>query len=836
MYVDVILPLAIEQKFTYFSKIPLKVGDLLQVDFNNKISIALATGIYLQPPSVKFKIKEIAKKLNLPQLEEPFLKFLKWAAAYYMLPLGLVFKSIIFKDLEELKYFRLTAPQAILKAQLNKNKNKIYKKYEKILDLFSRDKLIPFYKLKEQRVRDLSISNMLEANMIVEVSEEEIQTLPIATELLDINHHVKELIAQLNLNAEQAMAKAQMLVHLRTHRVFLLDGITGSGKTACYLSFIIDILNDISLSPKGNGAQALIMLPEILLSSYILSRIKSYFFQENNAERISLDIVEWHSALSKNERNINWHKITDGTAQLIVGARSAIFLPYKNLKIIVIDEEHDSSFKQDSGEFSYNARDLAIVRAKILNIPIILSSATPSLESFHNAKSHKYEYLQLKERFGGAQIPNISLIDMKAVKKVAFLSSNTNNPNNTSNTSDDNYNKLNVLTLVNNIDSINKISENNSEDKHNFNKYNISQYISLELYEALGKNLTLNKQSIIFLNKRGYAPLILCTGCGFRIKCANCSTWMVEHRFKKILLCHLCNATIETPEKCPNCLKEKLISYGPGVEKITQEIEKLFPVARIITLSSDTGTQEKFAAIERNEIDIIVGTQIISKGYDYPNLSLLAVIDADANFHGGDLRSSEKTFQMLQQVIGRVGRRKENIGQVILQTYCKESSLIESLVNQTRDLFYNTELENRKKEFMPPFSKLVSIVISSYFLEEVTNFSKDLARHIKHINTNTNIIDSHKTDIKNNSSEEAKKAYTNNISNNNSNNNFTSEVRVFGPAPAPIEYLNKRYRYRFLIIYKKNYKIQSYIKDWLSYVKINKKIKLQIDIDPINFL
>lgn len=697
MYVEVLIPLSLNGSFTYkSSQFELHLGSFVRLDFKGKELVGIVVKIIEDPENIKYKVKEIEELLNIEPVSESYINFLRWVADYNIVPIGLVLKSGLIKELEALRYFKLS---------------KTTKKLKKLLELFQGKEILDLRDLTEAKLRKSTIDKLLDEGILSEVGRAGLFT--------------ERKLEQINLSDEQQSARDQ--IKPTGFYVYLLDGVTGSGKTSIYLNTIIEILN------KSASGQALVILPEISLSMYISSKIKSHF-----DEGI---VVEWHSRLGPSKRTSNWHKIVSGQARIIIGARSGIFLPIPDLKIIVVDEEHDGSFKQDQSQFTYNARDLAIVRAKILDIPVILSSATPSLESIYNAESGKYTHLQLKKRFGGAEMPEISIVDMRGAKKV-------------------------------------------------------TKYISEDLYKKVKDNIQQKMQSLIFLNRRGYSALLLCQECGNRIQCQNCSTWMVQHRRKKVLLCHLCGFETQIPKSCKSCNSEKLISFGPGVEKIEEEIKQLFPEQKILIISSDSQNPEDLQLIEENKIDIIIGTQIISKGYDFSHLSLLAIIDSDASVHGGDLRSGEKNFQILQQVIGRVGRRKNMSGNVVLQTYSPESFLIQSLKNYDRDLFYKNELNSRKSEFMPPFSKLAAIIISGHLIEDVLLAVKTLQKNTTH----------------------------------------NLEIQVLGPAPAPIEILNKKHRYRLLFVYKKNFKIQSYVRKIISSIQSFKKVSVYTDIDPINFL
>ena len=508
-----------------------------------------------------------------------------------------------------------------------------------------------------------------------------------------------------------------------------MDGVTGSGKTEVYFHAILNILKQ--------KKQVLVLLPEIYLSTEWNFRFKQNF---------GVDPLIWHSNLSKKIRKETWFKVNRGDNNAIVGARSALFLPFSNLGLIIIDEEHDNSFKQEEGVL-YNARDMALIRAKIEKIPIILSTATPSMETWSNSQNNKFSYVKLSERIGIAKMPEIRIVDMREA----------------------------------NLD---------------YNKW-----ISHSLKDKISENLVNKNLSLLFLNRRGYAPLKLCNSCGHRLGCQNCESWLVEHKKDNILICHQCGITQKFKNKCKSCGEvETLISCGPGVERIEEEIMGYFPDVKIEILSSDTvkNPQAMSALLEKiqnSEIDIIIGTQMISKGHNFKNLTLVGIIDADMSLSGGDLRASEKAFQVLHQVSGRAGRENKK-GIVLIQTYDPENQVIEALKKNNRDNFLTMEKDFRKIANLPPFGRLVSIIISSkdqYKLERFGNTLKDIAP------------------------------------------NFDN-VSILGPAPAPIFYLRGKFRYRFLIKTKKEINIQKVIKIWLKNTKIPSAIKLVIDIEPYSFL
>lgn len=532
---------------------------------------------------------------------------------------------------------------------------------------------------------------------------------------------------EIELNAEQKTAALEIIKDLdHGFKAHLLHGITGAGKTEVYFKVVEEVLK--------NGGQALIMLPEIALSETFFTRF---------IERFGFAPHLWNSAASPATKRNIWNKMASGESGVVIGARSSLFLPFKNLKLIVVDEEHDTSYKQEEGVI-YNARDMAILRAHLAKISIILSSATPSLESLINAESGKYNYLRLNSRYGAATLPEVKLIDMRAT----------------------------------NVSS--------------------GHFLSNEAVDAIKDNIQRGEQTLIFLNRRGYAPLTICRKCGHRITCPNCSTWLIYHKNDKTLRCHHCDHTTKIPSICPVCGEaDSFIGYGPGIERISEEVTELFPTAKILSLSSDNMEEEGAEAltqIENGKVDIIVGTQVLAKGHHFPNLTLVVIVDADLGLSGADLRGAEKSFQLLNQVSGRAGRADKK-GLVLMQTYNPENAVIAALGNGDGERFLNLEIAARKTAEMPPYSRLAILWISGRDKFKVQKAAQALAKIMPTENG----------------------------------------VEILGPAPAPIFMLRKNYRFHFLIKTAKNIDIQGVIRDWLARIKLPASLNIRTDIDPYSF-
>lgn len=533
------------------------------------------------------------------------------------------------------------------------------------------------------------------------------------------------------LSALQQEAASRMVEAVEAHafQPFLLDGVTGSGKTEVYFEAVAQAIR--------SERQTLVLLPEIALTEPFLTRFTA---------RFGCEPITWHSGMRSSERRRAWHAIASGEARVVVGARSALFLPYRNLGLIVVDEAHETSFKQEEG-VHYHARDVAVMRGKFEGCPVVLASATPAIESRVQVEAGRYEELTLPARYGAAQLPTIKAIDMR-------------------------------------------------EDPPER-----GMWLAPKLVAALGERLERGEQSLLFLNRRGYAPLTLCRTCGHRFQCPNCSAWMVEHRLVRRLACHHCGHVMPPPDACPECKDEdSLVACGPGVERIADEVRALFPQARASVITSDTlwspaKAAEFVAQMDEGAIDIIIGTQLVTKGYHFPELTLVGVVDADLGLEGGDLRAAERTFQQIAQVAGRAGRG-EKPGEVFIQTRQPEASVMEALVSGEREDFYRAETDSRRHAHAPPFGRFAGIVVSS----EDAELAQQIARRI---------------------GEAAPQS---------------DEMHVYGPAPAPLAMLRGRHRHRLLVHAKRNFAMQDAIRTWLREVDWPSKVRVTVDVDPYSFV
>jgi len=510
----------------------------------------------------------------------------------------------------------------------------------------------------------------------------------------------------------------------------LLRGVTGSGKTEVYLEAVASTLR--------MGRQALVLLPEIALTAEFLTRVQ---------ERFGAKPAEWHSGVTMTERRRCWRMVGEGGAQLVVGARSALFLPFRDLGLIVVDEEHDTSYKQEDGVL-YNARDMAVLRASICGAQVVLASATPSLETWVNAEAGKYTRLDLSARFGVAVMPEVRTIDMRA------------------------------------------------EDLPG------NRWISPTMQSAITQRIGRGEQSLLFINRRGYAPVTICRACGHQVGCDHCDARMVEHRFQKRLMCHQCGETKPMPEKCPSCEVEgKMAPVGPGVERLGEEAAALFPEARVATLSSDMfassrALKEQIRAIAAGEADIIIGTQLVAKGHNFPLLTLVGVIDADLGLQGSDLRAAERTFQLMRQVAGRAGRA-DKPGTAMLQTFQPEHPVIRAILSGDEEGFWRAEADERRHAGVPPFGRMAGIILSSPDMQQAFDVGTHLAR-----------TDAPLREI---------------------------GAQVYGPAPAPIARVRGRHRVRLLVKAPKGAALQPALATWIGALRLPNNLRLSVDIDPQSF-
>lgn len=724
--IKVLLPLAVESAFDYTAGSPVPPpGSVVLVPLGKKFrtgvvwddAISGDTPGHSQNNVDISRLKPIADIIAVPPMTSQMRRFIEWVARYTMAPPGAVLKMALPSQIVTAR----TPVQMLYHATGTIT--------GRMTDM--RKAVLAHAAQKPGTIRDIAsragtsesvVRNLIKAGALAGQAIETDRPYP----------QPDSARPGPDLNDDQAKA-ARILTDTVSARAFspvLLEGVTGSGKTEVYFEAIATALD----RPQ---AQVLVLLPEIALTSQWLGRFEA---------RFGVQPVEWHSDLSPAERRRAWHAVAKGSARVIVGPRSALFLPFADLSLIIVDEEHDPSFKQEDGVL-YNARDMAVVRAQIEGVPIVLSTATPALETLLNAKNGRYGHVRMTARHGDAELPEIRAIDLR------------------------------VNTLAR------------------------DDWIAPPLVDAITATLERNEQCLLFLNRRGYAPLTLCRNCGARLTCPHCTAWLVKHHQRGHLLCHHCGFHQALPQRCPDCHSEQtLVACGPGVERVAEEVARRWPSARLTIMASDTITSPArvhalISQIESGAVDIIVGTQVITKGYHFPKLTLVGVIDADLGLRGSDLRAGERTWQQMIQVAGRAGRAQHK-GLVFLQTYDPDHPVTDSLIKGDHDAFIAREVHERQQAGMPPFGRLASLILSSPDPEAVTRAAKTLAASAP----------------------------------------ISPDIAVYGPAPAPLARLRDQYRHRLLLKTARNIPIQTLLKDWLARVKLPGSVRLRVDIDPYSFL
>jgi len=666
------------------------------------------------------KMKALTERLDVPPLPGISLRFAEWIAGYTLTPLGMVARMMMsaqaaFEPLKPRFGVRIVAdaaePQRMTPAR------------RRALDLARDGQVRSKSALASEAACSTGVVDGLVASgNLVDVAIPE-RRFPEP----DAEHRLTDF------TPEQAAAVHALVsaVHGDGFSVSLLDGVTGSGKTEVYYEAVAETLR--------RGRQALIMLPEIALTGQFMSRFVA---------RFGCAPAEWHSALPPAERGRVWRAAATGEVRVVVGARSALFLPFRDLGLIIVDEEHDAGFKQDD-RVHYQARDLSVVRANLGRFPAVLASATPSIESHVNARTGRYRHVVLPGRFTGAELPDVKPIDMRA---------------------------------------------------HPPEK---GQWLSPLLVDAVTATLAERQQSLLFLNRRGYAPLTLCRSCGHRFECPQCTAWLVEHRFRRRLNCHHCGFSLPIPEACPKCGEAgSLVACGPGVERVEEEVRERFPEARVALLSSDLipGLEEMrriIGSIESGEVDIIIGTQMVAKGHNFPLLATVGIVDGDLGLSmGADPRAGERTFQLLHQVTGRAGRALTK-GRGFIQTHMPEHPVMEAIISGDREAFLEREIDMRRRGLLPPFGRLAALIVSARDKDLAEAFAREVARRAPR----------------------------------------AEGIEVLGPAEAPISVVRGRHRWRLLVKSPREKNIQAYLRAWGEALpKLVGDLRLIVDIDPYNFL
>ncbi|PZN92147.1 MAG: primosomal protein N', partial [Alphaproteobacteria bacterium] len=661
------------------------------------------------------RLRPVAARLDMPPLAAPLRRLCEWVADYYMAPLAgvirMVWPSVAFLGASEVTEYRIAGP---LPDRMTPARTQAL------------DKLAG----RQGIVRDLArIAGVSDAVIRGLIAAGTLQPLTVsadrAPEVPDPDHAPPQLEAA---QAEAATIMADA-VAAGGFAPFLLEGVTGSGKTEVYFEAVAAALRTCG--------QALVLVPEIALTAPWLARF---------AARFGCAPVAWHSDLKTSERRAAWAAIADGRAKVVVGARSALFLPFRDLRVTIVDEAHETSFKQEEG-VHYHARDVAVMRAQEEGATVVLATATPAIETQVQAAKGTYRHLKLPARFGGAQMPDIRLVDLRRTSPAR------------------------------------------------------GSWLSPPLVAGVTATLEKGEQALLFLNRRGYAPLTLCRTCGTRIQCPNCTAWMVEHRLSRRLACHHCGHQTAVPDACPECGEaDSLVACGPGVERIAEEVRRTWPHARVALVTSDTINSPARAAelvrsVDAREIDVLIGTQMVTKGYHFPELTLVGVVDADLGLSGGDLRAGERTFQQVAQVAGRAGRGAKP-GHVLIQTHQPEARLMQALVAGDPAAFYEAETEARRDLGLPPFGRLAAIIVSSEDAASALAAARAIGAAAPQL----------------------------------------EGLSVLGPAAAPLAMLRGRHRQRLLVQARRTLALQRIVRDWLGAVPVAANVRVVVDVDPYSFV
>jgi primosomal protein N' (replication factor Y) len=717
--VDVLVPLALDQAYSYAVPTGLRIepGDVVRVPLGPRETLGVVWDLRDTVGPGPGNLKFVLGRAEAPSLSPKLRQFLDWVARYTLAPRGMVLRLALRQPEQERAErqqvgVRLAGPPParVTPARL------------RVIEAAQGGLLFAKADLAAAAGVSLAVINGLvdEGTLDVTVMTPAIAPRP------DPDHAV------VDLSPEQTSAAGDLRDNVAARRFVttLLEGVTGSGKTEVYFEAVAEAIRQ--------GRQTLILVPEIALTAQFLDRF---------ARRFGVRPAEWHSGVAGRRRERTLAAIVSGEASVVAGARSALFLPYQDLGLIIVDEEHEAAYKQEDG-VHYHARDMAIVRGRIEAAPVILASATPSIESRVNAEAGRYQHLKLASRFGGRALPRLAAIDLRTAAPPR------------------------------------------------------GRWIAPTLVRAIGETLERGEQALLYLNRRGYAPLTLCRSCGHRFACPQCTAWLVEHRFRRALMCHHCGHVERRPEACPACgTLDCLVACGPGVERLAEEVAELFPAARRLVLSSDMpgGTERlrrEIEAVVAGEFQIVIGTQLVAKGHNFPFLSLVGVIDADLGLASGDPRASERTFQILQQVTGRAGRGA-TAGRALLQTFQPDHPVMTALLSGDAERFYREEIAIRKEAELPPFGRLAAIIVSAHDEASALTAARQLVRCAEP----------------------------------------PQGCMVLGPAEAPIAMVRGRHRFRLLIKTPRACDLQSWLRDWMHRApKPTGSVRIGIDIDPQSFL
>jgi primosomal protein N' (replication factor Y) len=715
--VDVLVPLAVDRPYSYKTSEALVPGDIVHVPLGNREETGVVWPGESTAPA-KTKLKNVIAKADLPRMPLELVKLIDWISDYTLSPRGMVLRMALRRSAElgaarEKVGVRITGmkPERMTEARA------------RVLSLLDNGLL----RSKSETAEEAGVSPGVIDGLI---DQGALETVALPPEPIALPPDPDFAVPELNPAQAKAADELCEAVRAKKFSVSLLDGVTGSGKTEVYFEAVADVLKA--------KRQAMILLPEIALTTRFLDRF---------AERFGVRPAEWHSAIAPRKRARTWEGVAKGEVSVVAGARSALFLPFNDLALIVVDEEHDPAYKQEDG-VHYHARDMAVVRGSLCNAAVVLTSATPSIETENNARRGRYKRLQLSERFSGTEVPQLAAIDLK---------------------------------------------------KEGPGK---GRWISPRLETAIGETVKRGEQALLFLNRRGYAPLTLCRSCGFRMRCVNCDSWLVEHRYRRRLVCHHCGFDMPPPQHCPKCeTPESFVPIGPGVERLEEEVRAAFPEARTLVLSSDmSGGVERLRAeleaVTNRDVDIVIGTQLVAKGHHFPGLALVGIVDADLGMNYGDPRAAERTFQLLHQVVGRAGRENAG-GRGLLQTYQPDHPVMKALLAGDRDAFYDSEIAAREEAGLPPFGRMAAVIVSAKDGPSAESHARKLA----------------------------------------ANAPLSDDVRLLGPAEAPLSMIRGRHRWRLLVSSPRNFDLSHYVREWISSgPPARGSVRVQIDVDPQSFL
>ncbi|MBS7706008.1 primosomal protein N' [Chelatococcus asaccharovorans] len=715
--VDVLVPVALDTAYSY--KVPagleLARGDVVVVPLGPRETVGV---VWDARSGDGGNLKAVVGRVDTTPMSPALRKLVEWIAWYTVSPRGLALRlALRVPDPSRPETprvgVRLAGPPP---ARLTPGR-------QRVLEVAAGGLVFTKKALAEEAAVSQAVVNGL-------IDEGTLETVALAQEPVALPPDPAFAQASLSPAQLETADALRETVGEGAFSVTLVEGVTGSGKTEVYFEAIAEAL--------ARGKQALILMPEIALTAQFLERF---------AGRFGVKPAEWHSGVAARRRERIHLGVAAGEVRVVVGARSALFLPFRELGIIVVDEEHETAYKQEDN-VQYHARDMAIVRGRIEGFPVVLTSATPSIETKVNAQSGRYRYLALPERFGGRAMPTIRAIDLR---------------------------------------------RHPAERDH---------WLSPPLVEAMRDTLEQGEQALLYLNRRGYAPLTLCRACGHRFQCPNCSAWLVEHRYRRALVCHHCGHVERRPDNCPSCgTVDALTACGPGVERLAEEVAEHFPDKRCIVLSSDMpgGTErlrEELQAVADGEFSIVIGTQLVAKGHNFPGLTLVGVVDADIGLANGDPRAAERTFQLLQQVTGRAGRF-EKPGRALIQTFQPDHPVLQALLSGNAERFYREEIAQREAAGLPPFGRLAGIIVAAADRNEAEAHARALARTAE----------------------------------------TPPDVHVFGPAEAPLALIRGRYRFRLLVRATRETDLQGYLRDWMARApRPPQRIRVTIDVDPQSFL